>query len=106
MGIRMEENAVGVHNVMEDVVRDTLLSYKSKMNLTCDCEQCLSDISALALNELPPRYISNSKYSPYVRATHEADMQGATTIIAVIAKSAALVSKSPRCEAFALKQGQ
>ena len=95
---------MGVHNVMEDVVRDTLLSYKDNMNLTCDCEQCLSDILALALNELPPRYIANSKYSPYVRASHEADHQGATNIIAVIAKAAALVSKSPRCETFALKQ--
>ncbi|MBD7908982.1 late competence development ComFB family protein [Sporosarcina gallistercoris] len=99
----MEENAVGVHNVMEDVVRDTLLSYKNNMNLACDCEQCLSDISALALNELPPRYIANSKYSPYVRASHEADHQGITTIIAVIAKSAALVSESPRCETFVNK---
>lgn len=102
----MEENEVGVHNVMEDVVRDTLLSYKNNMNLACDCEQCLNDISALALNELPPRYIANSKYGPYVRATHEANHQGITNIIAIIAKSAALVSQSPRCETFALKQEQ
>lgn len=99
----MGENAVEVHNVMEDVVRDTLLTYKNNMNLACECEQCLSDISALALNELPPRYIANSKYSPYVRASHETDQQGITTIIAVIAKSAALVSKSPRCENFVNK---
>ncbi|WP_158541052.1 late competence development ComFB family protein [Sporosarcina sp. BI001-red] len=96
---------MGVHNVMEDVVRDTLLSYKNNMNLTCHCEQCLNDISALALNELPPRYIANSKYSPYVRASHEADHQGNTTIVAAIAKSAALVSKNPRCETFAMKPG-
>ncbi len=102
----MGENTVGVHNVMEDVVRDTLLSYKGNMNLACDCEQCLNDITALALNELPPRYISNAKYGPYIRATHQADHQGATTIITVIAKAAALVSKSPRCEKSAARQGQ
>ncbi|WP_432354572.1 late competence development ComFB family protein [Sporosarcina sp. A2] len=91
---------MGVHNVMEDVVRDTLLSYKSNMNLACDCEQCLNDITALALNEITPRYIANSKYSPYIRATHQADQQGATMILTVITKAATLVSQSPRCENY------
>lgn len=95
---------MGVHNVMEDVVRDTLHTYKSSLHLTCDCEHCLNDICALALNELPPRYISNSKFSPYVRVEHEANHQGATTILTVIAKSAALVSDNPRCATYAAKQ--
>ncbi|WP_179860783.1 late competence development ComFB family protein [Sporosarcina koreensis] len=92
---------MGVHNVMEDVVRDTLMTYKNSMNLACDCERCLNDIMALALNDLPPRYVANSKFSPYIRAEHQADRQGATNIITVIAKSAAKVSSSPRCETYA-----
>lgn len=95
---------MGIHNVMEDVVRDTLLTYKSRMNLACDCERCLSDIMALALNELPPRYVANQRLSPYVRAAHETDRQGATNIITVIAKSAAKVSSSPRCDTYAQQQ--
>ena len=102
----MEENAVEVHNVMEDVVRDTLLTYKEKMNLKCDCERCLEDIMALALNDLPPRYIANANLSPYIRATHETDRQGSTNIITIIAKAASKVSSSPRCETYAAKQNQ
>ncbi|WJY26140.1 late competence development ComFB family protein [Sporosarcina trichiuri] len=86
---------------MEDVVRDTLLTYKKSMNLACSCDRCLDDIMALALNDLPPSYVVNNAYSPYVRAQHQADRQGATNIITIIAKSAAKVSGSPRCEAYA-----
>ncbi len=95
---------MGIHNVMEDVVRDTLLTYKDRMNLACSCDRCLNDIMALALNELPPRYVANQNFSPYVRAAHETDRQGATNIITLIAKSAAKVSSSPRCETYALNQ--
>ena len=102
----MGENAVGVHNVMEDVVRDMLSTYKGKLNLTCDCDRCLDDIMSLALNDLPPRYIANANFSPVVRAPHEADVQGATNMISVITRASGKVSSSPRCETFKMKQSQ
>ena len=92
------------HNVMEDVVRDTILTYQKSLNLTCECERCLNDVMSLALNDLPPRYISIAQHSPYIRATHEADRQGVTNIIAVITKAASRVSSNPRCETYAAKQ--
>lgn len=88
---------MALYNVMEEVVRDVLVQYKDKMQLTCQCDRCMNDIMAIALNELPPRYIANEEYGPYVRAAHVADRQGATNIISIVTKAAAFVSKSPRC---------
>ncbi|MFS0575548.1 late competence development ComFB family protein [Sporosarcina sp. 179-K 3D1 HS] len=99
----MEVREMAIKNVMEDVVRDVLLKYQSQLHLTCKCERCFDDIMALALNQLPPRYIANSDLSPYVRAAHEADRQGATTILSVVASAAGRVSKSPRCDTATLQ---
>ncbi|GKV56710.1 hypothetical protein NCCP2222_26570 [Sporosarcina sp. NCCP-2222] len=92
---------MGIYNVMEDVVRDVLSKNKRDLHLTCDCERCLNDIMAIALNELPPHYIANEKHSPYIRAAHEADRQGATNILSIVARAARKVSSSPRCENMA-----
>ena len=43
-------------NYMEDAVEATLdeiLEWKD----TCRCERCRSDVKALALNHLPPKYV-------------------------------------------------
>ena len=88
---------MAAHNVMEDVVRDVLSTYKDKLNLTCTCVKCLDDIMAIALNQLPSRYISDEKHSPYIRVSHETDRQGATNILLAVAQAASIVSKSPRC---------
>lgn len=45
---------MALYNVMEEIVRDVLMQYKDKMQLTCQCERCFTDIMAIALNELPP----------------------------------------------------
>ena len=88
---------MAIHNVMEEVVRDVLFTHKSQLHLTCACERCLDDIMAIALNLLPARYIVNKKYSPYIRASHETDRQGATNILRTVTQAASIVSKSPRC---------
>ncbi|CAM3280110.1 late competence development ComFB family protein [Filibacter tadaridae] len=88
---------MAIHNVMEDVVHDVLHTYKDQLLPTCNCERCMEDIMAIALNQLPARYIVDEKYSPYIRATHETDRQGATNILATVTHAATLVSKNPRC---------
>lgn len=89
--------SMALKNVMETIVRDVLLHNKSNLHLLCECEHCLEDIMANALNQLPPRYIVNEEHQPYVRVMHEADKEGALTILKVVAQSAAVVSKNPRC---------
>lgn len=88
---------MAIKNVMEDVVKDVLSKHKNQLNLTCECERCMDDVMAIALNKLPPRYIVNTEHTPYVRAAHEADRQGATNILMIVAQAAGLVSKNPRC---------
>ncbi|MBB4823609.1 competence protein ComFB [Sporosarcina luteola] len=95
---------MGIYNVMEDVVRDVLNKNKRDLHLTCDCVRCMDDIMAIALNELPPHYIANEKHSPYIRAAHEADRQGATNILSIVARAARIVASSPRCEKAAVNE--
>ncbi|WP_060205384.1 late competence development ComFB family protein [Sporosarcina koreensis] len=87
-----------VYNVMEEVVQAVLQQYEKELHLTCNCDRCKDDIMAIALNEIKPRYIVNSELSPFIRAAHVADRQGATNILSTVVKAARIVSASPRCE--------
>lgn len=83
---------------METIVHDVLRENKQRLKLACDCERCMDDILATALNNLPPRYIANPDRQPYVRAVHEADRDGAINILKVVTQAATLVAKEPRCK--------
>lgn len=86
-----------IHNVMEEVVYDVLQEHLRNLTLSCTCEQCIDDIMAITLNQLPSRYIAKKEFTPYVRAEHLANRQGLTNIVMEIAKSAKTVSANPRC---------
>ena len=43
-------------NMMESIVEEVLDMIASELDC-CTCEQCRSDIAALALNHLPPKYV-------------------------------------------------
>lgn len=94
------DDEMAVKNVMEIVVRDVLRDSKKQLNLVCDCERCMDDIFANALNNLPPRYIVNPDHQPYVRAVHETDRDGAINVLRVVTQAATLVGKQPRCNHF------
>ena len=89
---------MAVHNVMEEIVREVLVNYRQQFNLSCECERCLDDIMAIALNQLPPQYITKAEYIPYVRAPHTADRQGVTNVLLTVTKAASIVSNNPRCK--------
>lgn len=91
---------MSIKNVMEAVVQDVLKNSQKQLNLVCDCNRCMDDILATALNNLPPRYIVNPDHQPYVRAVHETDRDGAINILRVVTQAATLVGKRPRCESF------
>lgn len=53
---------MGLHNLMEDVVRRLLLDLAQKdERLKESGEKLHSDIMAIALNNLPPKYVSTAK---------------------------------------------
>ena len=61
----------------------------------CTCDKCLLDIAAIALNDLPPKYIVTEKGELYskidtLRQQFEVD------VIAAITKAAVLVKRNPR----------
>lgn len=87
-----------IHNVMEEIVGEVLIKHKGDLQLTCECDRCLDDIKAIALNNLPPRYIVQMEHRPYVRAPHTADRQGVTNIMLIVTKAAGIVSQRPRCQ--------
>ncbi len=94
---QLEREEMVVYNVMEDVIKDVITQYQDQLQLNCRCDKCLDDIQALALNEIKPRYITKKEYGPVVRAEHETDRQGATSILSTVVRAASIVSATPRC---------
>jgi len=47
-------------NAFEELVKQSVLTMARHMEM-CTCEKCLSDVSALVLNQLPPHYVTTRK---------------------------------------------
>ena len=80
-------------NIMEDIVKDKL-NEMLKNEECCKCPQCLEDMTALALNKLPARYVSThngelfSKLNALVR-------QSSVDLNIAVAEAISCVSKRP-----------
>lgn len=81
-------------NLIEDVVSHTIDDVK-KYHDFCTCPQCRLDISAIALNKIPPRYVVSSRGASYGRAEMLA-MQKELDVLALVLEAVRLVQKSPR----------
>jgi len=88
---------IHTYNVMEEIARNEIIKNIDQLHMSCTCDYCLSDVLALTLNQLPPRYIVNKDHNPYIRAIYEADRQGSINILKTISHSAQYVSINPRC---------
>ena len=56
-----------LRNLMEDAVAYAIVDLHKSCDF-CSCEQCRLDILALALNQLPPRYVVTDLGDTYSRA--------------------------------------
>ena len=81
-------------NYMEDIVISTTESILKLLNI-CKCEKCRLDIIALALNDLPPKYIVTEKGELYTKL-NELENQFGVDVQAAIIKAALLVGKNPK----------
>ncbi len=81
-------------NLIEDVVSNTIEDIKKHHDF-CTCQQCRLDISAIALNKIPPRYVVSSKGESYGRADLLA-MQKDLDVLAIVLDAVKLVQKKPR----------
>lgn len=84
-------------NYMEEVVLQKIDSVIARYPDCCKCEQCRLDIAALALNNLPPRYVSTHKGDIFVRI-QEMEGKNDVDVIQAIAKAIEIVGKNPRHE--------
>ncbi len=83
-----------LRNLMEDVVNQALEDVKKYYDF-CSCDQCRMDISALALNKIPPRYVVSNKGESYGRADLLA-MQSGLDVLSVVLEAVKMVQQKPR----------
>lgn len=48
-------------NTMEQIVDNAVKALANAESDCCTCERCIEDMKCLALNSLPPRYVSTTK---------------------------------------------
>jgi competence protein ComFB len=85
-----------IKNYMEEIVFNQIQDVLSDIN-SCTCEKCILDIAAIALNDLPPKYIVSEKGELYSKI-NALKQQFEVDVIAAITKAAVLVKRKPRHE--------
>lgn len=94
-----------IKNYMEEIVFNQMKDVLADINV-CTCEKCLLDIAAIALNDLPPKYIVTEKGELYSKI-NTLGQQFEVDVVSAITKAAVLVKRRPRHElAGDLKQNE
>ncbi len=84
-----------VKNYMEDVVDHLLPQVLKGLPEICDCERCISDIKALALNSLKPKYVATPVGEVYTKV-NELSIQFEADAVRAITVAIEKVKASPR----------
>lgn len=84
-----------VKNYMEELVRNKMKPVLKTMPGICTCQMCELDIFAMALNNLPPKYVVTRKGEIFAKLTIMQN-QFDVDILSAITNAAAIVSKNPR----------
>lgn len=84
-----------LHNTMEKAVFNIIDRVLSKKEDVCKCEKCKLDIIAIALNNLPPKYVVTEKGHLYSKV-NEMEIQFEADIVKELVKAIETVSKSPQ----------
>lgn len=85
-----------IKNYMEEIVFNQMKEVLQDINM-CTCDKCIMDIAAIALNDLPPKYIVTEKGELYSKI-NALKQQFEVDVIAAITKAAVLVKRKPRHE--------
>lgn len=81
-------------NYMEELVMSKTDELLKLMNI-CNCEKCRLDIIAIALNELPTKYVVSEIGELYTKL-NELEQQFEIDVETAIVKAAVMVSKNPK----------
>ena len=82
-----------LRNYMEDCVDSAIGTVLKDMD-GCKCDRCICDIKAIALNNLPPKYIVTKKGQLYTKI-NSLQQQFDVDIISALTRAAVIVSKGP-----------
>lgn len=80
-------------NVMEQIVSDRL-DVLLKNEECCTCPRCIEDIKAIALNKLPPKYVSTNSGELFTKLNASV-RQSTVDIDIAITAAIAMVAKHP-----------
>ncbi|WMJ78622.1 MULTISPECIES: late competence development ComFB family protein [unclassified Sedimentibacter] len=86
-----------VINYTEEIVKNCLtglLKNDPAYKEICKCEQCIDDITAKALNNLKPNYITTKKGEVYAEYS-SLEFQHQAEVIAEVIKAIEFISKHP-----------
>jgi competence protein ComFB len=83
-----------IKNYMEEIVFAQMKEILQDINM-CTCEKCLLDIAAIALNDLPPKYVVTEKGELFSKI-NTLEQQFDVDVVAAITKAAVLVKRNPR----------
>ena len=83
-----------LNNQMEALVLENLDSVLAQYPDCCKCEQCRQDIVIIALNHLPPKYVSSHKGCVFAKIG-AMSVEGKIEIVEQIAKAVEIVKRNP-----------
>lgn len=82
-------------NAMENIVDVRLSDFMNNADF-CTCEQCVEDIKCIALNNLPPKYVSTSKGELFSRLDQVMIKQHAVDVNIAIINAIEFVKAHPK----------
>ncbi|WP_130807152.1 late competence development ComFB family protein [Senegalia massiliensis] len=85
-----------LYNFMEAEAKYHLKEVLNKYPNACKCEECKNDILAIALNNLPPKYISRSIGEVSSKLNSQLEGQFPADILRELTKAAEIVTRNPR----------
>ena len=82
-------------NLLKKRVEEDVKEILEDSDQFCDCEQCQADVSALALNNLKPRYAGSESGEVVLESTDISSTQTEMDIYRTILEAAKKVNKQP-----------
>ena len=87
-----------IHNLVEEHVRASYESMRSRVPEFCGCEVCREDALVFTLNRVPPRYVASRTGSVLTEVSLEKDQSRAAIDVAMM-DGLRKISLAPRCGA-------
>lgn len=84
-----------LQNYTEIIVDDVLSNMLRAQELECQCEKCMDDIRAIALNNLEPKYVATERGILYSKL-NEFSVQAKADVIRELTKAMEKVKENPR----------